>query len=66
MMFKNGIEAIVCIHDEKKTFFNTTDMCEFLNEHFVEDNVIDTVQKWAESASENDSYHDEEFDIYMK
>lgn len=66
MKFSDGVKALVVIHGKRKLCSNSMHVYEFLYDNGIEHELAEDAQRWAELACIDESYNEEEFDVYMK
>ena len=66
MNFTDGVVALVVIHGKKKICDNSTQVYYFLYDNGIEHELAADAQSWTELACVDETYNEEEFDIYMQ
>ena len=66
MDFTNGVRALVVIHNKKKLCKGSYEVYEFLLDNGIEHDLAADAQGWTELACVDESYNEEEFDVYMQ
>lgn len=66
MEFTDGVKALVVIGGKKKICYDSMQVYDFLHNNGIEHTLAVDAQGWTELACINDTYNEEDFDIYMQ
>lgn len=66
MEFTDGVKALVVIHGKKRLCNDSMQVYDFLYDNGIEHELAMDAQCWTELACVDESYNEEEFDIYME
>lgn len=66
MEFTNGIKALVVIGRKKKLCDDSMQVYDFLYNNRIEHTLAVDAQGWTELACADETYNEEDFDIYMQ
>lgn len=61
-----GAKALVVIGSKKRICTNSMDIYYFLTDNGIEHELAADAQGWSELACVDETYNEEEFDIYME
>lgn len=65
MNFKDGVVAIVVIRGKKKICNNSQAVYELLCNYGIPHEISQNASSWTELAVVDETYNEDEFDIYM-
>lgn len=66
MEFSNGVIALVVIGGKEKICSDSMQVYDFLHTNGINHELAADAQGWTELACTDETYNEEEFDIYME
>lgn len=66
MKFTDGVKALVVIGGKKKICYHSMQVYDFLHTNGIEHELAADAQGWTELAGAEETYNEEDFDIYMQ